>query len=185
MIRIFIKGLRNTHTLAKMVYKKGPQSLADAIKEVEKLQATQQLTATLLPPSSLNVMSSDDDKCFQCQESGHMAHHCPCIKCFDCDEYGHVMADCPDKIPPSGTPARCRNTHSTTRHCDRSTSHHSHRDRHRSKRSRSHSHNHRYRSHSWSNSQRSHSRSCHRCPHKAHCATDTTQTFFLTFLRLQ
>ena len=39
-------------------------------------------------------MSSDDDKCFQCQESGHMACHCPRIKCFDCDEYGHVMADC-------------------------------------------------------------------------------------------
>ena len=37
MIRIFIKGLRNKHTLATRVYEKGPQSLADAIKEVEKL----------------------------------------------------------------------------------------------------------------------------------------------------
>ena len=27
-------------------------------------------------------MSSDDDKCFQCQETGHMAHYCPHIKCF-------------------------------------------------------------------------------------------------------
>ena len=89
-IRIFIKGLRNAHTLATRVYEKGPQSLADAIKEVEKLQAAQQLTATLLPSSSVNTMSSDDDKCFQCQESGHMACHCPHIKCFDCDEYGHV-----------------------------------------------------------------------------------------------
>ena len=67
------------HTLATRVYEKGPQSLADAIKEVEKLQAAQQLTATLLPSSSVNVMSSDDDKCFQCQELGHMTHHCPCI----------------------------------------------------------------------------------------------------------
>ena len=98
-IRIFIKGLRNAHTLATRVYEKGPQSLADAIKEVEKLQAAQQLTATLLPSSSVNVMSSDDDKCFQCQESGHMACHCPRIKCFEYDEYGHVRADCPDKIP--------------------------------------------------------------------------------------
>ena len=42
-IWIFIKGLKNAHTLATRVYKKGPQSLADAIREVEKLQAAQQL----------------------------------------------------------------------------------------------------------------------------------------------
>ena len=48
-IRIFIKGLKNTHSLATTVYEKGPQSLADAIREVEKLQAAQQLTSTLLP----------------------------------------------------------------------------------------------------------------------------------------
>ena len=67
--------------------------MADAIKEVEKLQAAQQLTTTLLPSSTVNVMSSDDDKCFQCQESGHMACHCPHIKCFNCDKYSHVAAD--------------------------------------------------------------------------------------------
>ena len=76
-IRIFIKGLKNAYTLASKVYEKGPQSLEDAIREVEKLQATQQLTSTLLPPSSVNIMSSDDDKCFQCQETGHMACYCP------------------------------------------------------------------------------------------------------------
>ena len=65
MIRIFIKGLRNVYTLATRVYEKGPQSLADVIRKVEKLQAAQQLTATLLPSSSVNVMSSDDDKCFR------------------------------------------------------------------------------------------------------------------------
>ena len=91
--------------MAQRVYEKGTQSLADAIKEVEKLQAAQQLTATLLPSSSVNTMSSDDDKCFQCQELGCMAQHCPRIRCFDFDEHGHVSADCPDKIPPSGTPA--------------------------------------------------------------------------------
>ena len=66
-IWIFIKGLRNAHTLAARVYEKGPQSLADAIREVEKLQAAQQLTAALLPSSTVNIMSSDHDKCFQCQ----------------------------------------------------------------------------------------------------------------------
>ena len=166
-IQIFIKGLRNAHTLATWVYEKGPQNLADTIREVEKLQAAQQLTATLLPSSTVNVMSSDGDKCFQCPESGYMACHCPCIKCFNCNKYGHVTADCPVKLPPSGTPAWHRNHHSSMRHCTRSTSHHNHRDRHRFNRSRSHSSSHRYRCHSWSNSQRSHSRSYHRCPHRS------------------
>ena len=103
-IRIFLKGLKNAHALATKVYEKGPQSLADTIKKVEKLQAAQQITYTLLPPSSVNTMSSDN-KCFQCQESGHMACYCPHIRCFDCNNYGHITADCPDKIPPSGTPA--------------------------------------------------------------------------------
>ena len=61
MIRIFIKGLRNAQALATQIYKKGPQNLADAIREVEKLQAAQELTATLLPSSSVNIMSSEDD----------------------------------------------------------------------------------------------------------------------------
>ena len=156
-IRIFIKGLRNVHTLATRVYEKGPQSLVDTIREVEKLQAAQQLTATLLPSSSVNVMSSNDESSSQCQESGHMALDCPRIKCFDCDEYGHVAADCPDKIPLSGTPARHGNMNSNTRCCNRSASCHDHRDRyncldhqdrHRFSRSRSHSCSHRYRSHS-------------------------------------
>ena len=44
-----MKGLMNAHTLATWVYEKGPQTLADAIRDVEKLQAAQKLTATLLP----------------------------------------------------------------------------------------------------------------------------------------
>ena len=76
-IRIFLKGLKNAHTIATKVYEKGPQTLAEAIKEVEKLQAAQQITSTLLPTSSVNTMSSDNDRCFQCQEIGHMACYCP------------------------------------------------------------------------------------------------------------
>ena len=78
-IRIFLKGLKNAHTIAAKVYEKGPQNLADPIKEVEKLQATHQITSTLLPTSLVNTMSSDNDRCFQCQETGHMAHYCPHI----------------------------------------------------------------------------------------------------------
>ena len=59
-IRISVKGLKNAHTLA-CVYEKGPQTLAAAISKVEKLQAAQQLTATLLPSSTFNVMSHKED----------------------------------------------------------------------------------------------------------------------------
>ena len=75
--RIFVKGLKNAHSLAAQIYEKGPQTLADTISEVEKLQAAQQLTATLIPSSTVNVMSHKEDHCFQCQESGHIVHHCP------------------------------------------------------------------------------------------------------------
>ena len=165
----FLKGLKNAHTIATKVYKKGPQTLAEAIKEVEKLQATQQITSTLLPTSSINTMSSDNDRCFQCQEIGHVACYCPHIWCYDCDNYRHVAMDCPDKIPPSDTLAHHR-SNATNRH-DRSSSrhlshtrhsHHDYKDRSRFSHSRSHSHNHRYRSSSHHDSHRSHSRSFHR-----------------------
>ena len=44
-IRIFLKGLKNAHTIATKVYEKDPQTLSEAIKEVEKLQAAQQITS--------------------------------------------------------------------------------------------------------------------------------------------
>ena len=77
----------------------------DAISEVEKLQAAQQLTATLLPSSTVNVMTNEGDQCFQCQELGHIAHNCPNVCCFECNDYGHIAAACLDRIPPSVTPA--------------------------------------------------------------------------------
>ena len=104
-IRIFVKGLKNTHTLAARVYEKGPQTLTDAISEVQKLQAAQQLTATLLPSSTVNVITNEGDQCFQCQELGHLSCNCPNVCSFECNECGHKAADCPDRIPPSGTPA--------------------------------------------------------------------------------
>ena len=38
-IRIFLKGLKNAHTIETKVFEKGPQTLSEAIKVVEKLQA--------------------------------------------------------------------------------------------------------------------------------------------------
>ena len=78
-IRIFIKGLKNAHSLATCLYEKGLQMHNDAISEVEKLNPVQQLTATITPPSMVNMMTNDEDRCFQCQEHGHMARHCPNI----------------------------------------------------------------------------------------------------------
>ena len=124
-IRIFLKGLKNAHTIVTKVYEKGPQTLTDAIKEVEKLQAAQQITSTLLPTSLVNTMSSNNDRCFQCQEVGHMACYCPHIWCYDCDNYGHVAMDCPDKILLSSTPACCR-TDTNDRSRRSSSRHHSH-----------------------------------------------------------
>ena len=168
-IRIFLKGLKNAHAIATKVYEKGPQTLMEAIKEVEKHQATQQITSTLLPTSSVNTMSSDNDRCFQCQEIGHMARYCPHIQCYDCDNYGHVAMDCPDKILPSGTLA-CYRTDTNERHERSYSRHHSHtrrshhdyKDRSRFSCSQSCPCNHRYRSSSHQDHHRSHSRSFHR-----------------------
>ena len=53
----------------------------------------------------VSIMSQEEDRCFQCQEQGHIACHCPIVRSFECDENGHIVVDCPHKIPPSGTPA--------------------------------------------------------------------------------
>ena len=122
----------------------------------------------MLPPSSVNTMSSDNDKCFECQETGHMACYCPHIRCFDCNNYGHVAVDCPNKIPPSGMLTRCRDNtssrhnRSASRNSHTRCSHHNHRDRHRFSQSWSHSYNPRHRSNSHSDPCRSCSRSFHR-----------------------
>ena len=72
-IKTFVEGLKDTHTLATRIYEKGLQTHVDAISEVEKLQATQQLTATLIPSSTVNVMSNEEDHCFQWQKAGNIA----------------------------------------------------------------------------------------------------------------
>ena len=162
--------------LAAGIYEKGPQALTDAISEVQKLQAAQQLTATLIPSSMVNIMSHEEDHCFQCQESGHIAHHCPNVCCLKCDEYCHIVMDCPHRIPPSGTPGHYHRPKSHRSCHTRSTLCHCHKDRYRWSQSRSQSDPHRHHSISHHDSYRGCSRSHHRdnrqhhkssssCPH--------------------
>ena len=63
----------------------------------------QHLIAMLILPTTINVMSQEEDHCFQCQELGHIVHHCPNVRCFQCDKYSHIVVDWPHRIP-SGTP---------------------------------------------------------------------------------
>ena len=77
-----MKGLRNAHGLATCIYEKGPQTLSNAISKVEKLNAVQQLTTMIIPPSTVNMISNDEDCCFQCQEQGHIARNYTNIRCF-------------------------------------------------------------------------------------------------------
>ena len=92
---------------------------------IGNINATQQLTATIILPSMVNVMSNKDGCCFQCQEPGHITRHCPHIRCYECDKYGYIVMDCPHRIPPSGTPVTHQNPHrshharsSLKHHCD-------------------------------------------------------------------
>ena len=120
--RIFIKGLKNAHSLATCIYEQGPQMPTDTISEVEKLNAIQQLTAMIIPPSMVNWMSHEENCCFQCQEQGHIVQNGPHIRCYECDKNGHIVMDCPHKIPPSGTPVthhkspRSHHARSSSRH---------------------------------------------------------------------
>ena len=158
-IRNFVKGLKNAHSLATHIYEKGPQKLTDAILEVEKLNAAQQLMAMIIPPSRVNVMLIEEDCYFQCQEPGHITWHCPHIRCYECGEYGHIIMDCPHRIPPSGTPVTHHKLHKS--HHARSSLRHHHEDRDRWCQSRSQSHLWRHHSLSHCNLHRGHSRSQH------------------------
>ena len=59
---------QNAHSLATHIYEKGTKTLTDAISKVDKLNAVQWFKATIIPPSTVNMMSNEEDCCFQCQE---------------------------------------------------------------------------------------------------------------------
>ena len=141
-IRIFVKGFKNAHNC---IYEKGPQTLTDAISVVERLHATQQLTAhTYYPHNECNVSCRG----FLFSMPGIRSHSMSLPQCtmFECDEYGHIVVDSPCRMPPSGTPACHHRSQSWHRHHNRSTSNQHPTDRHRCSRSRSQSHHQGYHS---------------------------------------
>ena len=97
-ICIFVKGLQDAPTIATKIYEKDPQTLAEVIRLVEKLNEAHQLTATLTP-STVSMMYGDD-RCFVCVQTGHFGHHCPNAQCYGCNEFGRFAEECPNKIPP-------------------------------------------------------------------------------------
>ena len=152
----------------------------------------------IIPQSTVNIMSNDEDCCFQCQEQGHIARNCPNLRCFECDEYGHIVMDCPHRIPPLGTLAKHHQPRPHRSHPTRSSSKHYHEDRDRWSHSRSQSHLHRHHTSSWNDSCRGCSGSwhrdncslprssswcscstyrdywsCHDTPHQPHCRSST------------
>ena len=61
-IHFFVKALQDAHTTVVKINEKDPQTLAEVIRNVEQLNAAQQLTA-MLTPSTVSMMSNDD-RCF-------------------------------------------------------------------------------------------------------------------------
>ena len=158
-IRIFIKGLKNAHSLATCIYEKGPQTLSDAISEVEKLNAVQQLTTMIIPLSTVNMMSNDEDWCFQCQEQGLTARNCLTLDASNVMSMvtlswivhiGYLLWE-PQQKHHQPRPHRS--------HPARSSSRCHHKDRDRQSHSRSQPHFHRHCSSSHHDSYRGHSKS--------------------------
>ena len=60
---------------------------------------------------TVNMMWKDD-RCFVCDNTGHIGYHCPNVQCCNCNSFGHVTQDCSEKIPWSGTPCHHDRSHS-------------------------------------------------------------------------
>ena len=115
--------------------------------------------AIIIPPSTVNLMSNKEDCCFQYQDPGHIAWHCPDIRCYESEEYGHIIMVCPHRIPPSRTPVMHHKLHKS--HHTRLNLKHHDEDWNKWSKSRSQSHYRRHCSSSHHDSHRGHSRSQH------------------------
>ena len=81
-----------------MIYEKGPQTLSEVIRIVEKFTAAQ-VTATLKP--SLVSMMSNDERCFVCGTDRPFWPPTSLMHSFTgCNEFNHSAQDCPTTFLP-------------------------------------------------------------------------------------
>ena len=109
-IRIFLKGLINSSKIAPGVYEKGPTTIEDTIRIVEKISSAQCIAASFSQNHQISMMkrgSTDhhtpSQDCSNCRQLGHPWFTSPRIVCHRCNQYGHILRHCWDRIPPSGT----------------------------------------------------------------------------------
>ena len=109
-IRIFLKRLINSSKIAPGVYKKGPNTIEDAISIVKKISSAQCIAASFSQNHQISMMkrgSTDhhtpSQDCSNCGQLGHPWFTCPCIVCHRCNQYSHILRHCWDRIPPLGT----------------------------------------------------------------------------------
>ena len=109
-IRIFLKGLINSSKIAPGVYEKGPTTIEDAIRIVEKISSAQRIAASFSQNHQISMMKRGSTNhhmpsqdCSNCGQLGHPWFACPHIICNGPNQYGHIYRHCWDRIPPSGS----------------------------------------------------------------------------------
>ena len=109
-IRIFLKGLINSSKIAPGVYRKGPETIKDAISIVEKISSAQHIAASFSQNHQISMMKrgsaehhTPSQDCSNCGQTGHPWFTCPRIIYDGCNQCGHIYRHCCDRIPPSGT----------------------------------------------------------------------------------
>ena len=103
----------DSHPVSKIapgVYKKGPNTIKDAISIVEKINSAQCIAASFSQNHQISMMkrgSTDhhtpSQDCSNCGQLGHPWFTCPRIVCHRCNQYSHILRHYWDRIPPSGT----------------------------------------------------------------------------------
>ena len=109
-IRIFLKGLINISKIVPGVYKKGPNTIEDAISIVKKISSAQCIAASFSQNHQISMMKrgstnhhTPSQDCSNCGQLGHPWFTYQRIICHGCNQYGHILRHCRDRIPPSGT----------------------------------------------------------------------------------
>ena len=86
-IRIFLKGLINSSKIAPGVYRKGPTTIEDTTRIVEKISSAQWIAASFSQNHQISMM-----------KRGSNDHHTPSQDCSNCGQFCHPWFTCPHII---------------------------------------------------------------------------------------